>query len=1048
MSITQIAIKRPAATIILFALLVIGGLVSYRQLSYELLPEIKVPTLTIGTFYPGSSPEEVEQSVTEKIEDVASGLTGIKNFTSRSMEGYSLIIAEFNTDANLDNLQQEAQRKINNIIKDLPANVDPPVISKVGPSEAPIMQLTAMSDLDGASFYDLMDNEILPQLQQTTGISEIRMTGGTPRELQVNINKDKLNHFGISILQVTEAIRSANADFPTGKLKSEDQQTTVRLSGKFSSIEELKNLVVAIPPNSSSIKLSDLADVADVSADASSISRWNGNNGISLIIRKQKAANAVRISSDIQTAIERLEEKYKAKGLKIVIADDTSEFTVQAADAVSHDLLLSIILVAAVMLLFLHSTRDSVIVLISIPVSILSTFIVMYALGYSLNLMTLLAMSLVIGILVDDSIVVLENISRHLKMGKNKITAAIEGRKEIGFSAIAITLVDIVVFIPIALINNAIGDIMRQYAVTIVVSSLMSLVVSFTLIPLLASRFGKIITLDPKKLLHRPLLSFEGWLNKLTTWYGLKLKWVLNHKLITTAIIVGLFIGTGAMMSMGIMGEEMIAQGDRGKFVLKLEYEKATPLKDNNIMTKRIEDFISKKKEVKTISANIAGSEMGVIGEAAKGSEYKSELNIGLVPSSERKIHTVKFMMQMKEELEQKFPEAKINTSIISIGDGTEEPIQMVLLGDSPDELYAAAEKLKKMVSNLPGANNVSLSIENGNPEYIVKLNREKMSDLGLDIATVGSTLQNAYSGNTDSKYRTGNNEYDINIRMDGFDRNSADDLSGITFINNKGQVIHLSQFAEFSTGDSPGVLERRNRRTSITLKSNVVGITTGILAKNIVKALEKDPLPKSVEYKWVGQVEREGAAFGALGLALLTGLILIYVIMVLLYNSFVYPFVVLFSIPVAIIGAFLALNLSMSSMSIFTMLGLIMLLGLVTKNAILIVDFANHKKAEGSTTLNALIDAGRSRLRPILMTTIAMVIGMLPIALGSGAGAEWKNGLAWVLVGGLTSSLLLTVFLVPMIYYVIDKLQSSKKRPKAIGEPILFIPEFAEATF
>lgn len=1024
MSLTEIAVKRPSLIIVIFSVLMLGGLFTYTKLNYELLPDFDTPTLVITTQYTGASPVDVEQSVTKKIEDVMSGIDRVKSILSQSYEGASVISVEFSAGTDMDDKQQEAQRKINNILSDLPDDVESPSISKVSPSDRPIMQLTAISKMGTQEFYDLVDDEILPQIQQIEGIGETRLQGGQEREIKVNVDKDKLVYYGISLSQVTQAINNANLDFPTGKVKSKTDQMTVRLAGKFTNLEQIRSLGITTASNGSTIRVEDVADVEDGVKEQTVLNRFNGQDGIGITIKKQSDANAVEISRQVKEQIVSLEKKYAAQDLKVIVADDTSDFTLESADAVTHDLIIAIVLVAAVMLLFLHSLRDSIIVLVAIPASLLTTFIAMYLFGYSLNLMTLLAMSLVIGILVDDSIVVLENIHRHLHMGKNKVQASLEGRAEIGFSAIAITMVDVVVFAPIALINTTIGDILRQYSVTIVVSTLMSLFVCFTLTPWLASRFGRVTHLNASNWLHKPLIWFESLITSLTNAYARQLQWTLRHKLTTTLAVVGAFAATGYVMSLGILGQEFVSAGDRGKFTVNLEYDKNTPVSQNNLYTREIENYLLSQPEVLTVFSNVGGaSSRGFASVANVGNENKTELTVGLVDKEQRTLTTELYMLQVRNVIEGKYPGTEVSVSVVGIT-SSDEPIQIVLNSDNRTELMDAAHKLEKMIEQMPGANDVSVSVEDGNPELSVDIDREKMAQLGLNIFTVGSTLQNAYTGNTDAKFRVGTQEYDINVRFDEFDRNNPADVEDITFLNNQQKIIPLTQFADIRQSSGPSMLERKNRRTSVTIKSNVLGTTSGVMANNINLALQKDPLPPSVEMKWTGDIERQADSFSALGMALGAAIILVYLIMVALYDSFIYPFVVLFSIPVALIGAFIALNLAMSSMSIFTMLGIIMLLGLVLKNGILLVDFANQKKEEGYTTYNALIASGKARLRPILMTTIAMVIGMLPIALAKGAGAEWKNGLAIVMIGGLLSSLVLTIFVVPMVYYMVDRIK------------------------
>lgn len=1039
MNLTEISIRRPSIIIVVFLILMLGGAWCYTTLRYELLPPMEVPTLVITTEYPGAAPQEVEQSVTKKVEDVVSGLDRVKSVLSQSHEGVSVITAEFSMGTDIESKEQEAQRKINNILSTLPEDVESPSISKVSPSDQPILDLMVVAKMGARETYDLVEDELLPQIQQIEGIGETRLLGGQKREIKVNVDKDKLAFYKISLSQVTQAINQANLDFPTGKVKDRTDQITLRIAGKFSSIDQINNLIIATSMGGP-VRVSDLADVVDGAEEQASVSRFNGQEGIGISIKKQREANAVAISKELRSKIATIEEKYANKGVKIIIADDTSEFTLESADAVTHDLVIAVVLVAVVMLFFLHSLRDSLIVLVAIPASLLSTFIAMYLFGYSLNLMTLLAMSLVIGILVDDSIVVLENIHRHLHMGKDRVRATLDGRKEIGFSAMAITMVDVVVFLPIALIDTIIGDILRQYSVTIVVSTLMSLFVCYTITPWLASRFGNVTHLNAGNWFHKPLIVFESLINKLTNWYTNQLKWTLNHKLITSAAILTAFAATWGVMNMGILGQEMVASGDRGKILLKLEFDKSTSITENNIRCLAIENYLMSQPEVRTVFSNIGGaSAAGAV--STIGKENKSELTVGLVPVENRNLTSSEFMLKIRTELEAAYPGLEVSSVVIGITK-SDEPIQIVLNGEDNAELFKATRQLESMIKALPGANDVTVSVEEGSPELIISLNREKMERLGLRAGQIGETLQNAYTGNTDAKYSVGNREYNINVRFDEFDRSNVSDVGNVSFVNDRGEQIILSQFASLSQNSGPSMLERKNRRTSVTIKSNVLGVTSGTLADEITQALELSPLPATVEMKWTGDIERQEDSFYALGLALAAAILLVYLVMVVLYDSFIYPFVVLFSVPVALIGAFIALNLAMSTLSIFTMLGVIMLIGLVMKNGILIVDFANQKKAEGFSSFDALIASGKDRLRPILMTTIAMVIGMLPIALAKGAGSEWKNALAIVMIGGLLSSLMLTVFIVPMAYYILDVVKEKFEKRSTVVQGDAHKPE------
>ena len=477
MTLTEISIKRPSLIIVIFTILIGGGLICYNKLSYELLPDFSPPVLTVTTVYPGASPSTVENQVSKPLEDALSGLENVTEVTSFSLENASVVLLEFNASTNIDEVLEEAQRKVNNSISSLPSSVENPVVAKIEPNASPVLQVSANAkNLSDREFMVLMDDQILPQLKQVSGVGEVQVIGGEKRAFRVNVDKDKLKRYGLTMTNINQAIAASNLEFPTGKVKSEQEQMTVRLAGKYQTISDLENLIL-FSRGSSTVRLSDVAEIVDDIEDRIAISRFNGQNGIGLRIKKASDANAVDMSKASVAKFRLLEEKYKDVGLKFTVATDTSKPTIDSVNAVIHDLEIAILLVAAVMLLFLHSLRNAIIVLISIPASLITTFIVMYFLGYTLNLMTLLAMSLVIGILVDDSIVVLENIYRHLSMGKDKRKAALDGRNEIGYTALAITLVDVVVFSPVVFIEGTISDILHQFSIVVVISTLMSLFV-------------------------------------------------------------------------------------------------------------------------------------------------------------------------------------------------------------------------------------------------------------------------------------------------------------------------------------------------------------------------------------------------------------------------------------------------------------------------------------------------------------------------------------------------------------------------------------------
>jgi HAE1 family hydrophobic/amphiphilic exporter-1 len=654
----------------------------------------------------------------------------------------------------------------------------------------------------------------------------------------------------------------------------------------------------------------------------------------------------------------------------------------------------------------------------------------MWLLGYTLNLMTLLAMSLIIGILVDDAVVVLENIQKHLDRGKDKRTAALDGRMEIGFAALSITLVDVVVFLPILFLQVFVADMLKQFSVVVVTSTLTSLLVSFTLTPWLVSRIGKKEDLQPTNFFNRFLLWFEHQLENFTNGYGRQLEWVLSHKLIFTGFVFLLFGMTLGIMKQGIIGKELISTGDQGKFRMALEFDKSTSIHQNNLIAQKIETYIIEQPEVATVFSNIGGPSTG-IGSLGIGSANKTEFTIQLKSKKELKnLPTEEFMKKLREELKTQF--TGINYSMAALGlIPRSAPIEITLSGSNSNQVMQSGINLKGMVENIPGADNVRLSVEDGNPEYKIIPDKDKMQRLGLTTAYIGLNLRTAFTGNDDATLTENGSEYPVRIWLDEFSRQNFEDVQQLSIINPMGLPVEVSQFAIVEQGNSPSLLERKDRQPAVTLTSDALGRPSGTVADDVVAYLKENPLPNGIQMTWGSDIKRQNDSFGALGSVLLISFLLIYLIMVALYDHFVYPLVVLLSIPVAAIGAFFALNLSLSNLSLFALLGLIMLMGLVVKNAILIVDFTNQLKAEGKFFKEALIIAGKGRMRPILMTTLSMIVGMLPIAMATGTAAEWKNGLAWVIIGGLLSSLILTVFLIPMVYYLVDTAKEKLKKKK-----------------
>lgn len=1021
MKLAEISIKRPSLIIVLFTILTLGGLFSYSQLGYELIPKFEQNVITISTIYPGASPSEIENTVTKKIEDGIASLENIKKIDSKSYESLSIVSITLTSNAKIDVSMNDAQRKINQLLSDLPDDAETPSLTKFSLSDLPIMTIGAKGKMDEAAFYDLIDKKIAPVLSRVEGVAQVDIIGGQEREIQVNLDANRMQGYNLSIPQVQQMILTSNLDFPTGNIQTRDQKILIRLAGKYKSVQELRDLVIS-SKGGIEIRLKDIADVQDDQKVAEKISRVDQQSAIILQIIKQSDANAVAVSEELVKSIQLLETDYKTNSLQLDIAKDSTVYTLEAADSVLHDLLIAVVLVALVMLFFLHSIRNSLIVMVSIPASLIATFIGIYLLGYTLNLMSLLGLSLVVGILVDDAIVVLENIYRHMEMGKNRVRAAYEGTAEIGGTVTSITLVIVVVFLPIAMSSGLVSNIITQFCVTVIISTLLSLLASFTIIPWLSSRFGKLEHIKGDNLFGKVILGFESYLTRFINWISRLLTWSLDHYKTTLAIVLLVFFSSIALIPAGFIGGEFFAASDSGEFLVQIEMPKDASLEQTNFMTQKAEKFLSKEEYVFS-QITIVGQTSEGLG-ASQATAYKAEINVKMIDQSERSDAASVYAAKIKRQLEKVLIGAKVKTVPVGIlGTAENATLGLIVTGPSVESAMKFAKMAEAELRTIPGTTEIKLTVEDGNPEINVQVDRDKMAALGLTLQTVGLTMQTAYSGNTDGKFRAGEYEYDINIKYNAFNRKNINDVSNLIFINNLGQQIKLSQFATITEGSGPSQLERRDKTASVTVQGQNVGVASGTIVTQWQEKLDKLEKPTGVNYIWGGDQENQSEGFGTLGIALLAAIILVYLIMVGLYDSFAHPFVVLFAIPLSFIGALLALALTNNTLNIFTILGIIMLIGLVCKNAIMLVDYTNQRRAAGESIRDALIQANHARLRPILMTTIAMVFGMFPIALASGAGAEWKNGLAWVIIGGLISSLFLTLIVVPVIYEIMEKI-------------------------
>jgi HAE1 family hydrophobic/amphiphilic exporter-1 len=1019
MNLLKLIIKRSTIVVVLFILFVGAGLMSLGRLNQELFPHMDMPLISIATVYPGANPEEVESSVSQKIEDAISSLENIKEINTTSMESFSYVMVKLKDGTDADIVAQKAQRKVTAIRSDLPVTVREPSVDVFDINDMPIMTLAVTANLSDTELYDIVKNDISPFFEQIQGVARINLMSGREREIQVDIDEKRLATYGMSISEVSSILNFSNTDFPAGKITNDGKQVFIRLSGKFQTIGDIENIILKTLPDGSVVKVSDIAYIYDGQKDIETITRYNGVNAIGISVLKQFDANTVNVSSEIQAVIVQAESKYKDKGISFQIAYDGSEFTREATNSVVKDLFLAILFVALAMLLCLQSARNALIVMIAIPVSLISTLAVMYLAGASFNLMSLMALSLVIGILVDDSIVVIENIHRHLEMGKAKVQATLDGVKEIGGSVITLTLVLVVVFLPMIFLSGMMGSFFGQFSLVVAVAALISLLVSLTIIPSLTVRFGKLEIMNQKSIWGK----LAGWIEKLLTSLGLKmrnlLEWSLSHKLLTFGVTLLLIVSSFSLLFTGIIGMEFMESGDRGEFYVRLKMPKDATIEQTNLITLQTEQILKQQPLVTGLFTTV--------GVEANGSveSNKAEINVKMIPYDERNVSDREYARQIKLLLQQYIVDTEVTTVPVDIFGGSDDaPVEMYVMGDNMDEIFSASSLIMDKMKTIPGVSDMRISVEAGNPEVNVTRNREKMARLGISQLAVGEALNYSFTGNTDIKFRDNDREYDINIRLDKYNRKSKADIENLTIINNEGAEIKLKQIAGITESESPSRLERYNRQSSVAIGSMVVGRPSGDVGDDVQKNIESLNLPASIQIKYAGDMENQEEGFGDFGTVMLVAIVLVYLLMVLLYNNYLHPFVIILSVPLAIIGVFFTLGLTMTSLGVITMLGIVVLIGLVSRNGILVVDFINQQLEQGVAIKEAILEASSRRFRPIFLTTVATVIGMIPIAIARGAGAEWKNGLGWVLIGGLISSMFLSLVIIPLVYYGFYRLQ------------------------
>ena len=1026
MWLTSIAIKRPLFMLMVISALLVVGFDSWTKLGVDLLPALDFPIVVVSTAYPGASPEAVDQLVTKRVEDAVVTINDIDYIQSNSTEGLSTVVIFFKDSAPKDS-SIDVERKVSAIRGQLPTDAKDPSVGKYDPNAQPILQLTVSGNRDLGALQRLGEDKLQKRLEGTDGVASVSLIGGLVREIQVQVDQQKLQARGLSILQVNQALGGDNVNVPAGSLTQQGKDWTVRLDNQAQSPDELNNVLVSSTPNGP-VYLKDVATVVDTYKKVSNLQRTNGHSALGITILKQSSANTVSTADNVKKTLAQLQSELPPD-VQISIASDASVFTRNSLNDVTRELSQAVLLTGLVLLVFLHTFRSTLIVLLAIPTSLIATLGVMYFLGLSLNMMSLMGLTLTVGILVDDSIVVLENIFRHLQMGEGPREAAINGRSEIGFAAIAITLVDVVVFAPIAFMSGITGQYFRQFGLVIVSATLFSLFVSFTLTPLLASRWyrrGEHGEAQVDKPTRNPLVLFgrlwDRGYHRLAAGYQRVLRFAIGRW--TRWAIVGLgiasFVGGIMLITTGVLSTEFFPEADDGELQINLEMPPGTTLDITDAATSRIEQRVMAWPEVKQVFTSVGVNRSG--GGFGTSSGRFATISVELIDKKQR-VRTPAILSQEARGFGVDIPGAKVTAAPTGgIGGGGGSAVAVRVQGEDQKILASLATQVADIVRKVPGTSDVSDGGVTGDPELVVNIDRQQAADLGLTPAQVGSVLRTGLAGSTVGTFRPeGTTGWDVNVILNPDERQRVDQVSAIPIVTPKGATIRLGQIASVSTVDGPTQVARRDRQRTVYVTADLNGRPAGDVAKDIQVGLEKLSVPSGYKVTQGGEAQSQNESFGLILQALGLSVLLMYMLMVALFESLVFPLMIMFSLPLAVVGAFGLLALTGNTLNMLSMIGMILLTGLVGKNAILLVDFTNTLRKRGLDRNQALLQAGPTRLRPILMTTAALVLAMAPIALKLGEGSEWRAPMAVTVIGGLLTSTLLTLVLIPAVYTIMD---------------------------
>ena len=1025
MILSDLSVKQPVFATMMMVALVVLGIFSFRELPIDLFPDVDMPVVTVQTLYPGVSPETVETEVTKRIEEAINPVEGVKQITSTSTEGISSVITEFELGTDIHTAEQEVRSKVSALRQNFPTGVEDSVIQRLDPADLPIVSLSVVSpQLNPVELTSLTEKVIKRRLEGIEGVGSLTIVGGQRREIQVYLDPERMKAYGLTVPDVVLALRRGNMELPAGKVHNRIMEELVRIEGKLENPRLFQNLIIknirGVP-----IYLNEVAGIEDGHEEQRTLALINGRRALALEVRKQSGSNTVDVAEAVIGALPVLNRELPGQ-TELSVVRDSSVFIKESVEDVEDALILGAIFTVLVVFLFLNSWRSTVITGLTLPVSIISAFIVMKILGFSLNFMTLMGLSLSVGLLIDDAIVVRENIVRHMQFGRDHFEAARMGTSEIGLAVMATTFSIIAVFVPIAFMGGIVGRFFYEFGITVAFAVLVSLFVSFTLDPMLSSRWydPAVETKLKRRGIARLLAAFDNRFNKLGDSYKRAIAFSLKHRgwILTTSLL----LFAGSLYIFQFLGRDFMPSYDRGEFQVSFKTSPGSAIEQTEAIANDIGMRILEKPGVDYTFTTIGSGSSGALHE---GSVY-----VKLKPKSTRPFSMDEMRGQLRKELSDY---GRAITSIEDVPDmGEARPFQLSVQGTDIGRLDEISARVADYVRTVPGAVDIDRSLDPDNPEIIVRIDRQLASDLGIDIESLAMTMRTLLYGEVATQFEDEDGDaYDVRVRLAERYRKRVDALKDIDLLSShkdadgNDMLVPIGQVASFQRSASSSQIRRLDLAREVRVYANIAGRPMDSVEDDIREGLAQLDIPSGFDVYFTGELEEMGETFDQIFDALILAVVFIYIILASQFSSFIHPLSIMLSLPLSLVGVVGMMLLTGDTLSIMSMIGLVLLMGLVTKNAILLVDFTKRLRLEGKDRTTALIEAGRTRFRPIVMTTMAMIFGMLPLAFEIGAGSEMRAPMARAVIGGLITSTLLTLIAVPVVYSLLDDLSGKAKR-------------------